>query len=103
MDAERRPIHPVTVRADRVIVAGGAIETPHLLLRSAVPDPSGQLGRNLHLHPGAPVVGSLCVNRKFEKLMPTRSLPFGISSARAGAEHSIMTVTWCMDAMEGRE
>jgi len=57
LDAERRPIQPVTVRADQVVVAGGAIETPHLLLRSAVPDPSGQLGRNLHLHPGAPVVG----------------------------------------------
>ena len=44
--------------------------------------------------PGAPVCGCLCVSRKFEKLMPTRNLPFGVSSARACAEHSIMEFTW---------
>lgn len=57
LDTDRRPIQPVRVRADVVVVSGGAIETPHLLLRSGVPDPSGQLGRNLHLHPSTPVVG----------------------------------------------
>lgn len=57
LGVDRRPIQPFRVDADVVVVAGGAIETPHLLLRSATPDPSGQIGRNLHLHPGTPVVG----------------------------------------------
>jgi choline dehydrogenase-like flavoprotein len=40
-----------TVRADRVIVAAGALGTPELLLRSAAG--GDQVGRNLHLHPAA--------------------------------------------------
>ena len=39
----------VTVRARRVVVAGGAIQTPALLLRSGLKHP--HLGRHLHLHP----------------------------------------------------
>jgi choline dehydrogenase-like flavoprotein len=41
---------PFTVRARRaVIVAGGALGTPELLLRSGLGGP--QVGRNLHIHP----------------------------------------------------
>jgi len=36
-----------------VIVAGGAFGTPELLLRSGLRSPSGQLGRNLRIHPAA--------------------------------------------------
>jgi len=43
----------ITVRARTVIVAGGAIQTPALLLRSGLRSVSGQLGRNLSLHPNA--------------------------------------------------
>jgi choline dehydrogenase-like flavoprotein len=39
----------ITVRAARVVVAGGAIQTPTLLLRSGLRHP--HLGRHLHLHP----------------------------------------------------
>lgn len=39
------------VRAPRVIVACGAIHTPLLLARSGIAGASGQLGRNLSLHP----------------------------------------------------
>jgi choline dehydrogenase-like flavoprotein len=39
----------ITVRAERVVVAGGAIQTPALLLRSGLRHP--HLGRHLHLHP----------------------------------------------------
>ena len=39
----------ITVRARRVVVAGGAIQTPALLLRSGLKHP--HLGRHLHLHP----------------------------------------------------
>ncbi len=48
-------IHPlpcrVRVRAKHFVLAGGAIGTPGLLLRSAAPDPSGMLGRRTFLHP----------------------------------------------------
>ncbi|MFI5004440.1 MAG: GMC family oxidoreductase N-terminal domain-containing protein [Solirubrobacterales bacterium] len=39
------------VRAPRVVVAAGTIHTPLLLARSGIGDASGQLGRNLVLHP----------------------------------------------------
>jgi choline dehydrogenase-like flavoprotein len=39
----------ITVRAERVVVAGGAIQTPALLLRSGLRHP--HLGQHLHLHP----------------------------------------------------
>jgi choline dehydrogenase-like flavoprotein len=42
---------PVQVRARHVIVAGGAINSPALLLRSGLPDPHGLLGRRTFLHP----------------------------------------------------
>jgi long-chain-alcohol oxidase len=42
------------VRARAVVAAGGAIETPALLLRSGL---RGQVGRHLHLHPGTAAVG----------------------------------------------
>ena len=47
--------HPVTVRARRVVLAAGAVQTPALLQRSRVASPSHQVGRNLALHPGAAV------------------------------------------------
>ena len=47
--------HVVTVRASRVVLAAGAVQTPALLQRSRVSTPSGQVGRNLTLHPGAAV------------------------------------------------
>ncbi|MBN8503622.1 MAG: GMC family oxidoreductase [Burkholderiales bacterium] len=39
------------VRARHVVVAGGAINSPALLLRSRAPDPYAQLGRRTFLHP----------------------------------------------------
>jgi long-chain-alcohol oxidase len=42
------------VRARAVVAAGGAIETPALLLRSGL---RGQVGRHLHLHPGTAAIG----------------------------------------------
>jgi choline dehydrogenase-like flavoprotein len=41
----------VTVRAKHFVVAGGAINSPALLLRSKAPDPHGLLGRRTFLHP----------------------------------------------------
>jgi choline dehydrogenase-like flavoprotein len=45
----------VVVRAPVVVVAAGALQTPVLLQRSGVRSPSGELGRNLAVHPGANV------------------------------------------------
>ena len=45
----------VVVRAPVIVVAAGALQTPVLLQRSGVRPPSGQLGRNLTVHPGANV------------------------------------------------
>ena len=41
----------LSVRARHYVLAGGAINTPALLLRSNAPDPSGQLGKRTFLHP----------------------------------------------------
>ncbi len=54
----RRGDVKVTFRAKAVIVAGGAIQTPHLLLRHRLGRPSGQLGRNFLIHPNAKVVAT---------------------------------------------
>ena len=43
------------VRARRVVLCAGALQTPALLQRSGVRSPSGQIGRNLTVHPGASV------------------------------------------------
>jgi choline dehydrogenase-like flavoprotein len=45
----------ITVEAGHVVVCAGAIHTPALLATSGVPDPSGQTGRNLRIHPATGV------------------------------------------------
>ena len=47
--------HRVVVRAPRVVVAGGSVESPALLLRSGLDNPN--LGRHLRLHPVAVIAG----------------------------------------------
>jgi choline dehydrogenase-like flavoprotein len=51
-----KPGPRLTVRSAVVVVAGGAVQTPALLARSGLKSRSGQLGRNLTLHPNAKVV-----------------------------------------------
>ena len=41
----------VTVSAARFVLAGGAINSPALLLRSGAPDPHGRVGKRTFLHP----------------------------------------------------
>jgi choline dehydrogenase-like flavoprotein len=57
LDDTRQPRGHFRIDADLVVVSGGAIHTPYLLLSSGVDDPSGQLGRNFWTHPGTPVCG----------------------------------------------
>jgi len=46
----------LTVRAQVVVSACGAVQTPTLLARSGFASPSRQLGRNLSLHPNAKII-----------------------------------------------
>lgn len=48
--------HRLTVRANLVVAACGAIHTPALLARSGFRSPSGQLGKNLAMHPNVKLV-----------------------------------------------
>jgi choline dehydrogenase-like flavoprotein len=41
----------INVRATRTVLAGGAINSPAVLLRSNVPDPHGLIGKRTFLHP----------------------------------------------------
>ena len=45
--------HKVRVQAKHIILAGGAINNPALMLRSKLPDPHGTLGKRTFLHPSA--------------------------------------------------
>lgn len=57
LDEARQPRGTFRIDADVVVISGGAIHTPYLLLRSGIDDPSGHLGGNLWTHPGTPVCG----------------------------------------------
>jgi choline dehydrogenase-like flavoprotein len=56
-DASGRARASVDVRARVVVLAASAVGSAALARRSGVPDPHGQLGRGLRLHPGAVVAG----------------------------------------------
>jgi len=49
--------HKIRIRSQAVVLAGGAIPTPVLLQDQGICNRSGQVGRNLSLHPGAAVSG----------------------------------------------
>jgi choline dehydrogenase-like flavoprotein len=58
LDARGRARGALAVEAPVVVVCAGAIATPLLLARSGLGLASGQLGRNLHLHPSVAAVGT---------------------------------------------
>jgi choline dehydrogenase-like flavoprotein len=62
----------VTVRAQAVVLACGALHTPNLLLRQGLCNASDQLGRNLSIHPAA---AALALYR--EPIDSLRSVPQG--------------------------
>jgi choline dehydrogenase-like flavoprotein len=73
--------HKITIRAKTFVAAGGAINTPALLLRSGVPDPHGNLGRRTFLHP---VVVSAAV-------MPHAVDPFSGAPQSIYSDHFLKT------------
>lgn len=53
----RRPIGEVFIEADKVCVSASATGTAALLIRSAIPDPSGETGNCLRIHPAVVAAG----------------------------------------------
>jgi choline dehydrogenase-like flavoprotein len=53
----QRELGAVSIDAPRVCLAGSATGTPALLLRSGVPDPGGETGNHLHIHPALVAAG----------------------------------------------
>ncbi len=53
----RSPLGDVTINAPRVCVSASATGTPALLLRSKVPDPGGETGQRLRIHPALVAAG----------------------------------------------
>ena len=70
----------VTVTAGRVVVAGGAINSPALLLRSGVPDPHRRIGKRTFLHPVVATVATF-----EDRIDPFYGAPQSVAS-RAFAE-----------------
>jgi choline dehydrogenase-like flavoprotein len=52
----RKQDHELEIRGRAVIIAGGAVQTPYLLLRHRLGRPSGRLGKNLLCHPNVKVL-----------------------------------------------
>lgn len=53
----KRKTHKIKVRSKIVIVCGGAVQTPALLLKSRIRDERRLLGKNLIVHPNTKVIG----------------------------------------------
>lgn len=70
--AATAPGHVLTVRARAVVVACGAIQTPLLLASQGLGLRSGQLGKNLSIHPAAGVLAEF-----EEEILPWKGIPQG--------------------------
>ena len=57
VDAQNRPLHTLRVEAQVVVLSAGAINSPQILLNNGIANSSGQVGRNLHLHPSVLLSG----------------------------------------------
>lgn len=55
----RELVANVEVNADRIILAAGAINTALLLIENDLANSSGQVGRNLHVHPGCGAIAKM--------------------------------------------
>lgn len=62
----------LTVRADVVVFSGGALPTPAFLMQQGICNSSGQLGRNLSLHPSTGFSGLMP-----DDLQPHKHIPQG--------------------------
>lgn len=72
---QRSTGHALKVKAKVVIVAAGGFNSAPLLMRSKVPDPSGQLGRNLRVNPCPQVFGLFN-----QDVVMWRNIPAGVGA-----------------------
>lgn len=56
-DSTLERVGSIDIEAPRVCVSASATGTPALLIRSGIPDPGGETGRRLRLHPAVVVAG----------------------------------------------
>lgn len=70
VDHSGRELAKIRVDAKVVLLAAGAVASPDLLLRSGIANSSGQVGRNLHIHPSVMVGGFMP-----EPFAPYRGIP----------------------------
>ncbi len=80
------------LRAPKVVLAGGAVGSAAMALRSALPDRYRQLGRGLHLHPAALVAGVFD-----ERIEGYKGVPQSVECSewmdyRPGAKHRVWIV-----------
>jgi choline dehydrogenase-like flavoprotein len=64
--------HTLTVRARSVVIACGSIMTPLVLGAQSLGQPSGQLGKNLSIHPACGVLAEFK-----EQILPWKGIPQG--------------------------
>ena len=64
--------HSLTVRAKSVVIACGSIMTPLVLARAGLAGRSGQLGKNLSIHPAAGALAEFD-----EQILPWKGIPQG--------------------------
>ncbi|EKD41200.1 MAG: GMC oxidoreductase [uncultured bacterium] len=57
MDQQGHVEKNITIKAQKIVVACGTLESPLLLKRSGLGGKSGQLGKNLSIHPTAKMMG----------------------------------------------
>ncbi|HEY3803289.1 MAG TPA: FAD-dependent oxidoreductase [Kofleriaceae bacterium] len=70
--AKTRDGHALTVRAKAVVIACGSILTPLVLARQHLAGRSGQLGKNLSIHPAAGALAEFD-----EQILPWKGIPQG--------------------------
>jgi choline dehydrogenase-like flavoprotein len=96
-----QPLSRVRVNAPRVCLAGSATGTPALLARSGVPDPGGEAGNTLRLHPALVAAGEFD-----EPVNACRGIPqsyectqhLDFDAAHAGRDAPLGTRTWIVPA-----
>jgi choline dehydrogenase-like flavoprotein len=70
VDHRGNALGSIEVKAKVVVLCAGAVASPDILLRSDLANGSGQVGRNLHLHPAAIALGQFP-----DDLEPYRGIP----------------------------
>ena len=70
VDAAGRAHGTLEVEARVLVLAAGAVASPDLLLRSGIANSSGQVGKNLHLHPSIMAAGVFD-----DEIHPYRGIP----------------------------